>query len=536
MGSQCTATTAELQFEVVPASLPVGRCPLVLLHGWGHTRACWQPLVPYLAQEQDLYLIDLPGFGENAHSAVASLDKVLSALERLLPESSILLGWSLGGHIALELAVRCPHKIAGVATLATNSCFVAREDWPHAMPQKIFEAFSAQFRAAPAATLKRFCALQAQGDSEGRGLLKALRAQCPAPELHQQEQWQQALGWLAQFDHRGQLPTLPMPLLHLFGQEDALVPAAAAEVIRSETPGEVVIFPDAGHAVHLTQSRVVAEQLQEFFSAIKPTASSLAPKLDKQRMARSFSRAAGTYDSVAHVQVRVGEQLLERLPANELAAPVLDLGCGTGFCTQRLVEANYSVTALDIAEGMLGQAQQKLGAEATWVCADAERLPFRAGAFQGVVSSLTVQWSEQLSALFAGVADVIKPGGWLLFSTLGPATLCELREAWRTVDGYAHVNDFASAQALRSALEAAGLQVSVFEEEHLVPRYEQAHVLMRELKALGAHNVNTQQNRGLTGPRYLREVTRAYEKFRGPDGKLPATYQVFYVLARKAVN
>src|SRR5690606_20983148 len=139
------------------------------------------------------------------------------------------------------------------------------------------------------------------------------------------------------------------------------------------------------------------------------------------------------------------------------------------------------------------------------------------------------QWSEDLHQLFAGVADSLKPGGWLLFSTLGPETLRELRQAWREVDSYTHVNDFQSAEVWRAALENAGLRVETLSEDTAVPRYQQLPQLMRELKALGAHNVNRQQNPGLTGPRQLRELGHAYEQFRDAEGMLPASYQVIYV-------
>lgn len=254
-------------------------------------------------------------------------------------------------------------------------------------------------------------------------------------------------------------------------------------------------------------------------------------------MADAFSRAATTYDQVAHVQTQVGRRLLAHKPASGAEAHLLDLGCGTGFCTEALVDQAAVVTALDIAPGMLQQARRKVRGNAPdkvqWVCGDAESLPFAPQTFSGAVSNLTVQWSEHLTELFTQLAATLTADGWWLFSTLGPDTLSELRAAWEVVDGYTHVNRFASVTELRKALHEAGFAVELLVEERVVPRYDRAHDLMRELKALGAHNANRQQNRGLTGPRQLRSVAEAYEQFRQADGKLPATYDVIYVLARK---
>ena len=113
------------------------------------------------------------------------------------------------------------------------------------------------------------------------------------------------------------------------------------------------------------------------------------------------------------------------------------------------------VVAADIAPGMLARAK----AQSRWlrrferVRADAYSLPFRDGAFDLVFSNLMLQWCDDLDAVFAEIARVLKPGGLLLFSTFGPGTLAELREAWAASgDAGNHVNHFFDPHALGSAL------------------------------------------------------------------------------------
>ena len=533
----------------VPAVWQRGKAPLFLIHGWGNTHACWQPLLTDLARDRDLFLLDLPGFGINSEYSLlgweetglkgtslksTSLEDTLDQIARLLPEPCILVGWSLGGHLALRLAARNPHTVIAVVTLATNASFVASADWPQAMPAAIFDSFRQQFSDNPATTLSRFCGLQAQGDQDARNLFKILREQCVPPQPEQLGQWRNALDWLAQLDHRSELPRIATPLLHLFGDQDALVPIDAARAMTAVSPGEVQVIANAGHAFHLSQSDQVRRQLQSFLNRVDQRRVSL--QLDKKRVAESFSRAAETYDGAAHLQTQVGRLLSDLLPEPSADEAVLDLGCGTGFCTEILLPRKGCVMALDIAPGMLKKAREKVIGEVDWLCADGEFLPFHSGSFSGTMSNLTIQWSENLPRLFGELARVTQEGGWLLFSTLGPATLSELRSAWRRVDEYTHVNTFVGADELRAALVNAGFEASVFREEVVVPHYRQVSALMRELKDLGAHNVNAQQNPGLTGPRQLRRLSRAYERFRQADGTLPATYQVFLVLARKPVK
>ena len=148
--------------------------------------------------------------------------------------------------------------------------------------------------------------------------------------------------------------------------------------------------------------------------------------------------------------------------------------------------------AADIAPGMLARAK----AQSRWlrrferVRADAYSLPFREGSFDLVFSSLMLQWCDDLDVVFAEIARVLKPGGVLLFSTFGPGTLAELREAWSASDAPGnHVNHFFDPHALGSALMHAGLSEPVLDVDRTVVGYPDVLTLMRELKAIGAHNV-----------------------------------------------
>ena len=164
------------------------------------------------------------------------------------------------------------------------------------------------------------------------------------------------------------------------------------------------------------------------------------------------------------------------------------------------------------------------------VRADAYSLPFRDGSFDLVFSSLMLQWCDDLDAVFAEIARVLKPGGVLLFSTFGPGTLAELRDAWAASGAPGnHVNHFFDPHALGSALMHAGLAEPVLDVDRIVVGYPDVLTLMRELKAIGAHNVTRGRARGLTGRTRLAAMTAAYETQRR-DGNLPATYEVIHAI------
>ena len=257
--------------------------------------------------------------------------------------------------------------------------------------------------------------------------------------------------------------------------------------------------------------------------------------LDRQAVARAFDRASGSYDAAAALQDRVRGELLERLGELRIEPrAVLDLGTGTGHGA-RALKRRYPkaiVVAVDIAPGMLERAR----AQSRWlrrferVRADAYALPFVDGAFDLVFSNLMLQWCDDLDAVFAEIARVLKPGGLLLFSTFGPGTLAELREAWAASDATNHVNHFFDAHALGSALMQARLAEPVLDVDRVVAQYPDVMTLMRELKAIGAHNVTQGRARGLTGRSRLGAMTRAYESQRR-DGRIPATWEVIHASA-----
>jgi malonyl-CoA O-methyltransferase len=263
-------------------------------------------------------------------------------------------------------------------------------------------------------------------------------------------------------------------------------------------------------------------------------------QLDRRAVARAFDRASASYDAAAALQERVRNELLGRLEELKIEPrAVLDLGAGTGHATRALKRRfPQSLTvAADIAPGMLARAR----AQSRWlrrferVRADAYSLPFRDRSFDLVFSSLMLQWCDDLDAVFAEIARVLAPGGLLLFSTFGPGTLAELREAWATSDAVVdgarrhathHVNLFFDPHALGSALMHAGLAEPVLDVDRIVMKYPDTLALMRELKAIGA-TVVTGRSRGLTGRARLAAMTRAYETQRR-DGFLPATWEVIH--------
>lgn len=505
---------------------------LVLIHGWGCDSRTWQPLLESLQSFASLTLIDLPGFGESAPLPEFSLDAVLNHIALQLPHNAVVIGWSLGGMLAVQLAARFPERIRAVITLAANVKFVAAADYPTAMPRVINRQFNQGFAQDPQATLKLFCGLLAQGDADERSLLRQLRRNDTGAMT---DNWLQALQLLTALDNRAAFAQLLQPGLHLLADNDALVPVAAAELMQQINPRqEIKIFENTAHALHWSKPQVMVEAVARFLKKHFVVGEELNQHLDKKKVAQSFSRAAATYDSVAQLQRDIGMQLFSQLPNSlPVQSVVLDVGSGTGFFTRHLAKKypESRIVGLDIAEGMLHYAVSQQD-EINWLCSDAELLPLADNSVDLIFSSLAIQWCNHLPQLMAELARVLKPGGQMHIATLGPRTLHELKSAWQQVDNYVHVNRFQSQKNILSAVNSASLVPAGVQQENRTLYYDRLNELTRELKALGAHNINTGKPEGLTGRARLLAFKNAYEIFRTAQG-LPATYDVIYLTANK---
>jgi malonyl-CoA O-methyltransferase len=267
-------------------------------------------------------------------------------------------------------------------------------------------------------------------------------------------------------------------------------------------------------------------------------------EIDKREVRRAFSRAAADYDAAAVLQREVCTRMLERLDYVKLRpSRILDVGSGTGRGTRQLGERykEAEIVALDIAIGMLQNARghsgwwRKLfgGAKQGYVCADAEALPLAANSVELVWSNLALQWCNDLPQAFAELHRVLKADGLLMFSTFGPDTLKELRQAFHGVDAHNHLNRFADMHDIGDMLTRGGFADPVMEMECLTLTYDDVRGVLHDLKSIGAHNATAGRGQGLMGKHAWARLLDNYEKLRR-DGKLPATYEVVYGHAWKA--
>lgn len=257
-----------------------------------------------------------------------------------------------------------------------------------------------------------------------------------------------------------------------------------------------------------------------------------ASLIDAGRAARNFSAAAASYDRAATLQQRTRETLLAELFARvENPRRLLDLGCGTGLGARQL-RARYPQAALLALDRAPGMARIARAAGVDALVADAQRLPLATASCDAIFSNLVLQWCPEPRKALAEALRVLRPGGWLCLSLPGPATLRELRAAWRQVDGAEHVHQFAPASAWQAHAEAAGLELDSMRSSLLREPHADVFALMRSLRETGVVNASAQRRRGLLGRSALAALERAYAPWRQGEG-ICASWEILYLSLRK---
>ena len=121
---------------------------LVLLHGWGLHSGVWAEVMPSLAQRARVHAIDLPGHGYSADVEVGSFDAACEAVAAVVPERSLVCGWSLGGLVAQRIAHRHPDRVVRLALVSSTPCFAERPGWRNGMKESALATFASALAAA----------------------------------------------------------------------------------------------------------------------------------------------------------------------------------------------------------------------------------------------------------------------------------------------------------------------------------------------------------------------------------------------------
>jgi len=255
-------TTGGLYSEISGAT--DAPAPLVLLHGWGLNLRVFDGLRAALGPHQRILAIDLPGHGASPWGGQAGAAQWLARIAALVPRGATLLGWSLGGQLALQLASQPSLAVRRLVLIATSPRFVRADDWPHGMAADTLRQFALQLERDPQQTVADFLELQVRGSADAAAVRATLQQALQQHGTARPEALRAALALLEQNDLRQLARGIHVPALVIAGQYDRVTPPAAGQALAQLLPhGQLLQIARAGHAPFLSHPQQVGAALLE---------------------------------------------------------------------------------------------------------------------------------------------------------------------------------------------------------------------------------------------------------------------------------
>lgn len=237
--------------------------PLLLIHGWAMHGGIFASLVPYLEAHFTIHTVDLPGHGRSSGQPFELDDTLVELAAYLAPLApATLVGWSLGGAIATQLALRVPAAVRTLVPIASSPCFIATDNWANGMAPNAFRSFSEALARDWESVVDRFLALETLGSPNERAELHWLRAAIYAHGKPDPAALMAGLAMLESIDLTASLADLSVPNLWLGGRRDRIVPPQAILAAAELSGGRAEILA-AAHAPFLTHPELVANFIIE---------------------------------------------------------------------------------------------------------------------------------------------------------------------------------------------------------------------------------------------------------------------------------
>lgn len=239
--------------------------PIILIHGWGMNKQIWNGVLDSLSPEllNRVIVVDMPGYGNNTETLDSyDMDALANWLKSIVKKPSYIVGWSLGGLLAIKFAHQYPDLTVGVGLVASTPKFMEQGDWPGIKPN-VLAMFSKQLQVDHKDTVKRFLKIQALGSESMRADLKQIQdwVFCvPDPKI---EALDAGLTMLQNVDLREEFSTLTSPVNMVFGRLDSLVPSSVEQKLIDLLPSaKISVLSGVSHAPFISKKDQFIKWLQ----------------------------------------------------------------------------------------------------------------------------------------------------------------------------------------------------------------------------------------------------------------------------------
>jgi pimeloyl-[acyl-carrier protein] methyl ester esterase len=240
--------------------------PLLMIHGWGVNSEIWVSLVDELKLFASVYLIDLPGMGGSSSISPYTLDNIAKEIKANVPIKKFnILGWSLGGQVAMSLAIRMPEFVEKLILMSTTPCFVEKKDWPYGVNKQFFSNFELETKQNLNNTLLKFFLIQTRDINDSKNVMRFLKNTFIEIRDDNKSSMQSALNVLKETDLRNEVKKIDKPTLIIAGDKDRLTSSKASiwlyEKIKGATLKEI---KGANHMPFISHRETMIESVKKF--------------------------------------------------------------------------------------------------------------------------------------------------------------------------------------------------------------------------------------------------------------------------------
>ena len=239
--------------------------PMVLIHGWGMTGNIWTDIAKSLSKNYELYIVDLPGMGRSELIEPYSIDEIVDQVYLSTPNNAIILGWSLGGQIAIKLAVKYSNYINDLILVSTTPCFVKKNNWHCAIDEKNLLVFANQLTKNREKTMLSFLALQLLGSKDSNKIIKDLKRDFIDIDNENYKGLIPALRLLQSVDLRTMVSKVKAPSLIISGGRDKLTSCDASLWMQKRIKNsKIKNIETASHIPFISHKKDVLNAISEF--------------------------------------------------------------------------------------------------------------------------------------------------------------------------------------------------------------------------------------------------------------------------------
>ena len=242
--------------------------PIVLIHGWGMSGKIWEEFSKVMKYKNKLYIIDLPGMGKSEIIKPYKIDNLIDKIHELIPEKVTIIGWSLGGQIAMKYYLKYPKAVNYLVCISSTPCFIKKNGWEFGVSRSFFSKFKNDLLNNWQRTLRKFFLLQTQKDEDIENTLKKLENDFMDEQPPTKEGLEKSLEILEKVDIRKDIKNINIPTLIISGKQDTISDYKASIWMQSKIKkSQIFVFDSAGHIPFINYQRKCFQLIKKFIKA-----------------------------------------------------------------------------------------------------------------------------------------------------------------------------------------------------------------------------------------------------------------------------